>query len=247
MKSAILNKLKNIFVYLAIFAAGVFFGLLFFDRVAMPIVIGSGKAYSIPSLVGMTSEEARKTAISQGFKFKISSEEFSTTVPANRVLTQIPKTKSLAKKGRTIRVVVSKGGIKTIVPNVHKKLLRQAKIAIEDAKLVVGEVENQYSDSIPSDMVIDVIPASGETLAAGTSVKIIVSSGSEGSSITVPNLAGMQGDEACKTLNQLGLKCIPLKRRIPTIANGEVFKQDPPPGTKLYRGNGVRIMVNNLE
>ncbi|MCD6417593.1 PASTA domain-containing protein [bacterium] len=231
---------------MAIFSIGAVLGLIFFDRVAMPIVIGSGKAYPIPNLVGMTSEDARELALSQGFRFKISRQEFSSEVPANRVLSQIPKAQSLAKKRRTIRVVVSKGGIKAVVPDVRKRLLRQAKIAVEDARLVVGEVENQYSDSIPSGMVIDIIPSPGETLSAGASVKLIVSMGAESGLVTVPNLVGMQGDEACKTLHQIGLKCIPVKRRIPTITDGEVFKQDPPPGTALYRGNGVKIMVNNL-
>ena len=242
-----LAKIKNIAIYLVLFFVGALIGFWLFDHVAMPIVIGSGKAYPVPNLIGMTSEAAEHEVLSKGFRFKITREEFSTSVPANRVLTQIPKATSLAKKNRTIRVVVSKGGIKAVVPDVSGKLLRQAQIALEASRLLVGEIEGRFSDSVKTGVVISTVPEPGDTLPAETAIKIIVSKGSETATVTVPNLVGMQSDEACKTLHALGLKCAKIKRRIPTIAEGEVFKQEPAPGIEVYRGNAVRIMVNELE
>ncbi len=240
-------KLKNILLYILCILIGAFIGFVLFDRILMPAVVGSGKAYPIPNLVGLTADNAQVQADSEKFNLKIIREEFSATVPENRVLTQIPKAGSLAKKGRTIRVVISKGGIKAIVPDIVGKLLRQAKISIEDAGLQVNDVEEIFCDTIGIGEVIAIEPAAGETLAAGTGVKLLVSKGSEAGIVEVPNLVGMQAHEACKTLNEIGLKCIEVKRRIPTITDGEVFKQDPMPGVKLYRGNAVRIMVNWLD
>lgn len=241
------HKAKNIAIYILLLIVGAFCGFWIFDRIAMPAVIGSGEAYPIPNLVGMTADAAEQRAISDGFRFKVVRYEFSTTVPANRVLSQIPNAQSLAKKGRQIRVIVSKGGIKAIVPDVSKELLRQAQIEIEQARLVVDTVYEQFSDSVEAGRVIAISPPAGETLAAGDGVKLVVSLGSEKGIVTVPNLVGMQSADACKILHQLRLKCLQIKRRIPTIANGEVFKQEPAPGTKVYRGNAVRIMVNQLE
>jgi len=240
-------KPKNILLYILCILIGALIGFVVFDRILMPVIIGSGKAYPIPNLVGLTADDAHKQADSEKFDFKIIREEFSTTVPEKRVLTQIPKSGSLAKKGRTIRVVISKGGIKTIVPDIIDKLLRQAKIAIEDAGLQVNDIEEIFCDTIVIGRIISIEPAVGETLAAGTGVKLLVSKGAETGIVEVPNLVGMQAHEACKTLNEIGLKCIEVKRRIPTITDGEVFKQDPMPGVKLYRGNAIRIMVNWLD
>ncbi|MCD6595586.1 hypothetical protein DRQ29_07565 [bacterium] len=241
------EKLRNIIIYLLLLGIGVFAGFWVFDRVLMPVVIGSGKAYPIPNLVGLPTDDAEQIVASQEFRFKIIREEYSTTVPANRILNQIPNAESLAKKGRTIRVVISKGGIKAIVPDVVGELFRQAKIAIEDARLTVAEIETVFNDSIGKNKIISTEPACGETLAAGAGVKLIVSLGAETGTVAVPNLVGMNADEACKTINRLGLKWKKVKRRIPTIANDVVFKQEPRPGTLLYRGNAVTIMVNSLE
>jgi len=242
-----MQKIKNAAIYAVIFLTCAFIGFLIFDRVAMPAMIGSGKAFPVPNLVGMTVEMAQREALANDFRFKIAGEEFSTIVPENRVLHQIPKAASPAKKNRTIRVVVSKGGLKTIVPDLKGVPLRQAQIELEKCGLIVADVEEQFSDSINQGTIIGTIPIPGETLSAGASVKIIVSKGSEMGIVLVPNLVGMQAVEACKTLHALGLKCAQVQRRIPTIANGEVFKQEPLPGTKVYRGNAVRIMVNYME
>ncbi len=241
------GKVRNGLVYIALFSGGLLLGFWVFDRIAMPAIIGSGRAYPIPNLVGMTTENAENLAKLNGFRFKISRQEFSTLMPAGRIISQIPKAKSLAKKGRTIRVIVSKGSAITVVPDVCGKLLRQAQIAIEDAKLTVGNIERKYCDSITNGCVISVEPEPGETVAVGTSVNILVSLGKESGIVVVPNLVGMQADDACKTLSSSGLKCKIVKRRIPTIENGEVFKQDPMPGTKVYRGNVVLLMVNQLD
>ena len=230
-------KIKNIALYSLFIFAGALIGFWAFDRVAMTMVVGSGKAFPIPNLVGMNIEDAEREATSNGFRFKIIKEEFSTTIPENRVLSQIPKAASLAQKERMIRVAVSKGGIKVVVPNIVGQILRQAEIAIEEAGLLIGQVDQQFCDSIIGGKVISTTPAAGETIAAGTKLDLVVSMGSETAIVYVPNLVGMQSNEACKTLNSIGLKCAIVKRRIPTIANGEVFKQEPAPGTQLYRGN----------
>jgi len=241
------EKLRNIIIYLILLGIGGFAGFFVFDRILMPAVIGSGKAYPIPNLIGLSIDDAERTAKSQEFRFKIIREEYSSTVPANRVLNQIPNAGSLAKKGRTIRVVVSKGGIKAIVPDVVGNFLRQAKITVEDSRLTVAKIETVFNDTVERNKVISIEPSPGETLDAGTGVKLTVSLGPEAATVSVPNLVGMDADEACKTITSLGLKWRKVKRRIPTIANNVVFKQEPQSGTLLYRGNIVTIMVNSLE
>ncbi|RKZ32247.1 hypothetical protein DRQ33_06225 [bacterium] len=241
------ERIKNIGIYLIIFIAGGFLGFAAFDRIIMPTIIGSGKAYPIPNIVGVSRESAERILDSLGFKMKVVREEFSTTIPENMIVNQIPHAGTYAKKNRTIRVVLSKGGLKAVVPDVTGKLMRQGIISIEDSRLVVAEVESVYSDSIQTGFIISVEPAPGETLSAGEGVKIIVSKGAETGTVAVPNLVGMKLEDAINTLERIGLKSNKVKRRIPTLEDSIVFKQEPQPGTLLYRGNSVTILVNYLQ
>ncbi len=241
------SRIMNLSLYLALFILGGFAGFTFFDLIFMPAIIGSGKAFPIPNVVGLTVEDGRHFAEQNGFRFKIVRDEFSTTIPPNHIMSQIPKAGSFAKKGRIIRVVVSKGMMQSIVPNVVGLQLRQAQMDIEAAKLIVDSIEQQYNDTIEAGRVLAISPEAGETVAIGTRVILVVSSGRENAMIAVPNLVGMNYSDACKVLASLGLRCIVVMRKIPTISSGEVFKQEPAPGTMLYRGKGVSIMVNEPE
>lgn len=241
------NKITNASIYLSLFILGGLAGFAFFDSILMPAIIGSGKAFPIPNVVGLTAEDGKHLAEENGFRFKIVRDEFSTTILPNRIMSQIPKAGSFAKKGRTIRVVISKGIMQTIVPNVVGLQLRQAQMDIEAAKLLVDSIEQQYNDTIEAGRILAISPEVGETVAIGTRVVLIVSGGRESAMIAVPNLVGMNYSDACKILSSLGLRCMVVMRKIPTISSGEVFKQEPAPGTMLYRGNGVSIMVNEPE
>ena len=233
--------------YICLFVGGGFIGLFLFDKAVMPLVVGSGKAYPVPNVVGLNVDEAQTLVEEQGFNFKIIREQFSAELPAGTIIKQIPKGGSPAKKGRTIRVIVSKGGMIAVVPDVRGILLRQAKLKLEAVGLVPGDVIEQYCDTVDRGFVIRTIPEPGETLSQGDTVSLMVSRGSATQLITVPNVVGMKFEQARKTLQSVGLKAIIVVRVIPAISPGEVYRQVPPAGTKVYIGSGVKIVVNKWE
>ncbi len=241
------SKVKNILLYALFLGLGSILGIFFFDRVMVPFIIGSGKAFPIPNIVALSYEDARQITDRERFRLKVVREEFSSTVPENRILAQIPKAGSLAKKGRMIRVVVSKGGVRSIVPEIRGLVLRQAEISIEQMSLRIGEKTEVFDDSISEGKIISTEPAAGDTVPAGTEIRLYISKGSAEQMIEVPNLVGMKAQDAKITLERLGLVYDFQIRRIPSLSNGEVYKQSPPAGTQLMRGNVVLCIVNSFE
>ena len=68
--------------------------------------------------------------------------------------------------------------------------------AIQNAGFV-AEIENSTSDSVARNNVISTSPAAGETISSGSTVYLLVSSGSEILYVEVPNLIGST-EEAAK-------------------------------------------------
>ena len=64
-----------------------------------------------------------------------------------------------------------------------------ATTAITEAKLKVGTVAQQTSNTVAPGSVISQDPASGSSLAEGSSVNLVISSGPQ--MVTVPNLQGL--------------------------------------------------------
>ena len=90
-----------------------------------------------------------------------------------------------------------------IVPNVVALTQDQAEEIIISAGLVVGTIVRQYSDTVPPDHVISQNPPSNASVAIGTGVDLVVSSGID---VQIRNLRGSQcSDYVGKTVSVEGI------------------------------------------
>lgn len=231
-------------LYFASFLVGSFFALWAFDEIIMPFVVGSGKAYEVPNLTGLPVETARSVAVSDGFDILIVKSEYQPVTPPGRVISQIPQGGSLAKKGRKIRVVVSGEPAKVAVPQILGEHIRNAQFRVEQAGLSVASIETTDCDSLEPDFVYSTLPMPGESVTVGSQITIVVCGVSEKTLITTPNVVGMNYIEAMRAIELVHLTPVISWRRIPTIGQGAVFRQDPPAGTRLHPWNKVVLLVN---
>jgi beta-lactam-binding protein with PASTA domain len=86
------------------------------------------------------------------------------------------------------------GCAKVAVPNVAGLSQDAATTAITGAKLKVGTVTQQTSTTVASGNVISQDPASGSSVAEGSPVKLVISSGPQ--MVAVPNVEGLTLDAA---------------------------------------------------
>src|ERR1700694_1814552 len=86
------------------------------------------------------------------------------------------------------------GCAKMTVPNVEGLTQDAATTAITGAKLTVGTVTQQSSNTVATGKVISQDPASGGSVAQGSPINLVNSSGTE--RVTVPNVEGLTQDAA---------------------------------------------------
>jgi beta-lactam-binding protein with PASTA domain len=80
--------------------------------------------------------------------------------------------------GSAVDLVISSGPAPAVVPNVVGQAQATATSAITGAGLAVGTVTQQSSSTVPSGSVISESPAAGTSVATGSTVNLVVSSGS---------------------------------------------------------------------
>ncbi|KPI50250.1 serine/threonine protein kinase [Clostridioides difficile] len=146
------------------------------------------KSLSVPNLVNMTLEEAQSTVEKEGLSLSVKSEEYSSEVDENCIISQTPEGGSTnVKKGDTINVVVSKGANQASVPNVVGLTLSNAKQLIEENNLKVGTVKYEYSSIYKEGTVLNQSPgASSSRAQEGDEINLYVSKGSEKSNTQTP-------------------------------------------------------------
>ena len=106
-------------------------------------------------------------------------------MPAGNVISQNPAANASVAPGSSVNIVVSSGPANVTVPNVVGLTQAAATTAITNAGLVLGTVTQQSSANVPAGNVISQNPAANASVAPGSSVNIVVSSGpAAGGSVT---------------------------------------------------------------
>lgn len=180
--------------------------------------IGPGSKIVVPSLAGLTVNEARKDLAELGLTLRIGSEEFSEDIPEGRIIKSEPAGGGRISELGEVLVFTSKGKERILVPSILGIRSEDAQKLIEDNNLFVGEISEEFSSDYPKGSVIRSIPASGERVKRNTQVSLIVSKGVE--SISIPNYLGKSGEQALNELVEAGFE----------VESKYVFSEDLPAG-----------------
>ena len=145
------------------------------------LVVSSGEDESnkveVPSLKGMTSENAQSILTSAGLIASVSETYSDSNDDKGKVISQNPKSGTKVEKGSTVNITVSLGAKDEYVevPNVIGMKKNSAIAAIKDMGLSVDS-STEESETVPKGRVISQTP-NGGSLKKGETVSIVISSG----------------------------------------------------------------------
>ena len=161
----------------------------------------------LPNFIGSNYETlANDVELDQTYNFNVT-YVIDTQNESGRILSQNPeagRSMMITPEGIRVDLTVSSGVVLTPVPDVVNLDYREATLVLQKAGLNV-EIENTTSDTVNKDYVISTSPAANEKISAGSTVYLIVSSGTEVSHITMPNLIGLTEDAARAKIENAGL------------------------------------------
>ncbi len=135
------------------------------------------KEVAVPSITGLTSEEAGKLLQGSGLQAEVAAEKASETAPANTVLASDPPPSRKVRAGRVVRLTLSTGSKWAKVPDVRDMSVERARALIGEAKLVVGKERARYDKKVPISYVMEQAPKPKETVLRGSEVELVVSRG----------------------------------------------------------------------
>lgn len=131
----------------------------------------------VPDLENMTISEAQSTLKTAGLNLVVDKTEYSDSVPADRIISQKPKSEEELPKGDSVHVVMSKGqdDKTTIVPNLKGVSIDKARALLKEQGLKLGNVEEREDISVGPGEVVWQQYNSGNQIKQGSTVDIIVS------------------------------------------------------------------------
>ena len=141
------------------------------------IVVSSGPAnVTVPNVVGLTQAAATTAITNAGLVLGTVTQQSSANVPAGNVISQNPAANASVAPGSSVKYFDSVR--RPTFSTVQTWCGRPARDhAITNAGLVLGTVTQQSSANVPAGNVISQNPAANASVAPGSSVNIVVSSG----------------------------------------------------------------------
>ena len=196
----------------------------------------------VPNVVGMTYDEAARRLTAVGFRAASGEQRFHASAPPATVLEQEPPEGAIEAKGAEIVLHVSSGQRRGEVPNVVGMTRQQAELAIENAGLDVGAVEEIRSTQ-PRGTVSASRPVAGTRVTVPSSVTLTVSVGP--ASVDMPDVVGESYSRARTVLEQLGLRVGDVNVDSTSLAAANtVISQSPAAGRAVGAGARVALTVS---
>lgn len=205
------------------------------------VVIGPGSKVIVPSLAGLTTQEAKFQLEDLGLNLDITRKEFSEDIPEGKVISSNPAGGGRIDPDGTVSVTISRGKERYSVPNLQGLKIAAAESLLKDNKLIVGEVIEEFSTEFPKDFIMRSAPAAGERIKRDSQVNIFISAGVE--QIGISNYRGKSGEQALNELTEAGFEVETKYVFSEDLPIGAVVSQSPAAGD-ADKGSTVNLLVS---
>lgn len=223
------------------------FGLLVTLGILFFVMWNLGTGNAEPELVelrdvtGFQFDEARDILEADGFVVTPIFENNDEAEPGEVIRTD-PPGGEMVEEGSTIDVFVSAGTELIAVPPVVGLSEADARQAITEAGLTVGDINEEADPNMEAGFVISSSPVAGQEISAAIPVDLVVSSGPE--VIELPDVTDMTERDATATLNDLDLRVTVNEEYSDQVAQGIVIRTDPEAGQEVVSGDTVLLIVS---
>ena len=202
---------------------------------------GPGSKVVVPSLAGFTVKDARAELSELGLRLEIGVEEFSEEVAEGKIITSDPAGGGRVDPEGLVTVIVSKGKERFIIPDLVGLKPDVAQGLIEENKLVVGEIVEEFSGDLPKGLILRTSPVSGERVKRDTPLTLFISKGVE--QVSLGDYKGKSGEQALNELVEAGFEVKTRYIFSEDLPAGAVVSQTPGSG-EADKGSTITLIVS---
>jgi serine/threonine-protein kinase len=216
------------------------------------IAIAVGAAYAlgafgdngvvVPTLTGLTEEEARAELALAELDIGEITTEYSDTVEPGLIIHQSPEAGEKVEPGAAINIVISSGIEMVIVPDLTLKTEEDAISLLEASELDYARSVRENSRDVPKGQVIRTDPEPNTEVRKGTRVILYISEGV--AQVKVPNVIGKTLADATRDIEAVGLKVKSTEVYSDSVDKGRVVSQRPDPDVVYEIGGTVTLEVS---
>jgi beta-lactam-binding protein with PASTA domain len=197
---------------------------------------------AVPSVEGLTVDEASQALIEAGFVPRQQPEE-NADVAENIVIRTDPAAGAKAALNSAVTIFYSSGPNTIPIPDVRGQSENDARNALSGAGFTNVQAQQEASNDVEQGQVVRTDPPAGQQAAANAAITLFVSSGR--GQVGVPNVEGLAEDNARAQLEGFDVQTRDQDVSDPN-QDGLVLSQNPPAGTQVDEGGTVTLVIGRF-
>ena len=232
----VLTGIATAFVLVAIV-----FVIIFIDASGI-LKKNTSEQVKLPNFVGQVYNEILE---SQKYDFEFYKEEkFSSDTPEGVVMEQNPKPEKMVYSDSRVKLVVSKGPERLMVPDYQNMTYTQYTQLLKQQGLAYVEMPI-YDENTPMDIVCNTNPQPRQEVQIGDVIEVYYSLGPKTEDQVMRNFVNMPYVSAKSQLDSLGITIAEATKVDSNKPEGTIISQEPPHGTKLTKDTVVKFTISN--
>ena len=240
-----LNKFIHFIIVFILIGA---ISILFVDWVIMPSYIRKGKTVRLIDVKNKLLERAVLELKSEGFKSMVFDTLYTSKIDPQTVIDQYPSSGAKIKKGRTVRLKISRPEKMIYVPSLVGQSRRSSEITLRQLGLEIDTIYNEYNPDYPQGTVAWQFPKAGDYINKGLGIQITVSEGLPPDFLQVPQLFGLSLNKAKEEISKAKLKVGKISyQQNEDLVPYTVLDQSISPGTVLDRSSQINLIISILD
>lgn len=212
-----------------------------------------GRQVAVPQLLGLTPDDAEKTAEEFGLSLKVDRQFYSPTIPAGKIVSQTPEVGAKVRRGWRVLVAESLGPVRVSPPDVIGESERAAAINIRRRGLQLGDEATVSTSAKEYGTVVAQNPPANSTSVTSPNVSLLTAGPARPQAYVMPSFVGSPVASATKALNDAHLHVGNLTA-MPDIPGDAaplypigpasvILSQTPAPGQRVQEGQPVNFEV----
>src|ERR1700692_4661322 len=175
-----------------------------------------GQEVQVPAVIGLAPADAERAVAGLGLQIEVERQYYSATIPAGRIMTQMPLAGTKVRRGWELRVAQIIGPQLVSIPDVTHESERAAKLNIRRRGLEVASTAEIQLPGIPADQVLAQSPPANASQVAAPKTSLLISATPDAPAFVMPSFVGQPLGSVSRTLQDAGFKLGPVSLAPPT-------------------------------
>ncbi|WP_319526045.1 PASTA domain-containing protein [uncultured Desulfosarcina sp.] len=240
----VLRKVLRVALLIALFMAMAGAGAY----LALTLIVKGEEPVVVPDLVGKDVLYSLEILSDLGLNTRVRGTVYHEQVPKNHVIDQDPEPGASIKRGRDVKIRVSRGPERIVMPNLTGLSLQQSRILLTENGLCQGSLATVTDSRMNKGQVMAQHPLPGATVARDGCADLLISSGPRSFSFPMPDLSGQLFEKTLRRLEALQLDVGDSRNTFrPGSPLETVVEQTPSPGYRVAAGIRADLTVNRRQ